>query len=311
MKIGIIFPGQGSQHCGMGKALYDTERIVQEHFEQATACLGTNMTKLCFATSDERLRRTENAQPSIFTLSVALYQLLRERAGIRASYVAGHSSGEYAALCAAEGISFVEGLHLIKKRAQAIQKATEQTEGIMRAIIRLSHDQVTELCRRYDGQPDGMQIVSIANDNGAAQQIIAGTPAAVERVSADARDLGGRVMPLSVSGAFHTKLMDEATASFAATLAAAPLRDLSIPLFANSTAQQVQSASDVRAALTTQMNSMVRWREIQKSLAACDLIIQVGPGVVYTRMLAREYPECKVVSFTSPDDWDTLAKVLG
>lgn len=135
MKIGIIFPGQGSQQCGMGKAFYDTERIVQDFFENATACLGINMTKLCFATSDERLRRTVNAQLSLFTLSSALYQLLYERAGVRPAVLAGHSCGEYAALHAAKGISFVDGLHVVKRRAECMEAATQQHEGTMRAIV--------------------------------------------------------------------------------------------------------------------------------------------------------------------------------
>ncbi|MGD1997726.1 MAG: ACP S-malonyltransferase [Candidatus Dependentiae bacterium] len=310
MKIGIMFPGQGSQHCAMGKEFYDTERIVQEYFEQATACLGINMTKLCFATSDERLRRTDSAQLSIFTLSTALYHLLHQRAGVQPTIVAGHSSGEYAALHAAGGVSFIDGLHLIQKRAALMQRATQQAEGTMRAIIRIPHDQLQEMCHRYDDPSSTEHVVSIANDNGAAQQIIAGTPAAVERVSADVRDAGGRVMPLSVAGAFHSRLMDSAAMQFAGELDRVALADLATPLIMNSTAQQQQRAVEVRPALQAQMNSMVRWRETQQVLALCDVVIQVGPGVVYSRMLQREHAGCTVVSFTHPHDWKKLEEVL-
>ena len=200
-KVGVIFPGQGSQFSGMCKELYDNERVIQGFFDEAASCLDTNFVKLCFASSDADLKQTRNAQTSIYVVSTAIYELITKKYGLVPYIVAGHSSGQYAALYAAGGLTFFDGLYLLDKRSQFMDEATRQHPGGMIAVLGITHGRLVEACREYDDPQKGLeQVVQVVNYNSQDQFVVSGTHDDLDVLARAVVKLGGKAIKLPVFG---------------------------------------------------------------------------------------------------------------
>ena len=311
MKIGMIFPGQGSQVLGMCKELYDRERLVQELFEQASSCLEQNFVRLCFASSDKELKETVNAQTSIFLVSASIYKILNEKYGIIPDIVAGHSSGEYSAIFAAGGMTFPDALYLLKKRALFLEEATKKYEGGMLASLGLPLKTVQKICKKYDDPSDLKFVAEIVNYNSPTQFVISGTNNELAAIASDIKQAKGKAIMLNVSGAFHSRMMKEAEDNFAAYLVKVDFKDLTVPLVNNVAAKVVKSNEEIKESLVSQMSSNVLWWPAMKRFKKCDLIIEVGPGIKYAKMIKREWPDANVVSINTQADIEQLVISLG
>jgi [acyl-carrier-protein] S-malonyltransferase len=311
MKIGMIFPGQGSQYLGMCKDLYDRERLIQELFEQASSCLNQNFVRLCFASSENELKETVNAQTSIFLVGAAIYKLLNEKYGITPEIVAGHSSGEYTSIFAAGGMTFADALYLLKKRATFLEEATKQNAGGMLAALGLSLETVQEICNKYDDPMGISKVAQIVNYNSPFQFVISGTLPELNFIASEIKDAHGKAIPLNVSGAFHCRMMKEAETNFSSYLVKVDFKDLSIPLVNNVEAKIVRTNDQIKESLVRQMSSSVLWWPAMQNFKKCDLVIEVGPGVKYGKMLKRERPEANVLSINTPADIEQLLSTLG
>ncbi|MBD3273008.1 ACP S-malonyltransferase [Candidatus Dependentiae bacterium] len=309
MKIGMIFPGQGAQYLGMGKEFFDKERIVQELFDQASNCLDKNFVRLCFASSEKELQNTVNAQTAIFLVSASIYKVLNEKYGIVPNIVSGHSLGEYSAIYAAGGISFADALYLLKKRSLFMDEATVKNPGGMIAIFGIPEQVVVEICKRYH-EPEKNKIAQVVNFNSPQQLVISGTFDELEQIKLDVKSLKGKVIPLNVAGAFHSKLMEEAQKEFSSYMLKVDFKNLSIPLINNVDAKIIIDADDVRDSLIKQISSPVLWWQSMEKLRELDYIIQVGPSDKLAKILKREWPDKKIMAINKPEDIQELFNLL-
>jgi len=310
-KIGMIFPGQGSQILGMGKDIYDRERTVQEYFEQASSCADQNFVRLCFASSENELRETVNAQTSIFLVSASLQALLKDKYGIVPDVVGGHSSGEYAAIFAAGGMNFVDALYLLKKRSMFMEEATLQYPGSMIAVIGMTHDALSTICQKYDEPTDIQRVAEIVNYNAPEQLVVSGTHAELDCVANDVRAAGGKVIPLNVAGAFHSRLMQEAEKLFAMYMVKVDFKDLTVPLVNNIEGRIVTTNQEIKESLVKQMSSHVLWWPSMQHFKDCDVIIEVGPSSKLSKALKRAWPDKEIYSFTNQAELEMIVERFG
>jgi [acyl-carrier-protein] S-malonyltransferase len=304
--IAFLFPGQGSQKVGMGRALAETFPICRDTFAEADAALGEPLSRLCFEGPEEQLTLTENTQPAILTVSIAACRLLTAE-GVRPDFVAGHSLGEYSAHVAAGTIRFDDAVRIVRRRGRYMQEAVPVGAGAMAAILGLDAAAVDEACREA-AQGD---VVSPANINGAGQVVIAGAADAVARAGERAKVRGAkRVVPLSVSAPFHCALMKPAEARLAPELRALVVQDPRVPVVANVDAAPKRSAGEAIDALIAQVSSPVRWEAVIQRLASegVTTYVEVGPGTVLSGLVRKIQRGASVVSFGAPDD---LAAVQG
>ena len=298
--IAFIFPGQGSQKVGMGKALAEAFPICRETFAEADAALGEPLSKLCFEGPDDQLMLTENTQPAILAMSVAAARLL-DSLGVRPSLVAGHSLGEYSANVVAGVITFADALRTVRRRGQYMQQAVPVGTGAMSAVLGLDAALVVQACEEA-AQGD---VVSPANMNGAGQVVIAGSKDAVSRAGERAKALGAkRIVPLPVSAPFHCALMQPAQDRLAPELRALPTSEPRVPIVANVDAHPKRSAADAIEALVAQVSSPVRWEDVMRRLAleGVTTYVEVGPGTVLSGLARKIQREATVASFGTPDD---------
>lgn len=293
-KVAFVFPGQGSQHVGMGKKLVERFPAAADVFQRADEILGYSLSELCFYGPEDDLKQTIHTQPALFVTSVAAYKAVKEK-GIAPAFTAGHSIGEYAALYAAGAFSLEEGLSLVKTRARLMQESAEANPGAMAAVLGLSAEQVKEVVSRASDAG----IVCAANFNSPIQTVISGESAAVKKASEVASEMGAkRVVPLNVNGAFHSPLMQSAADSLMEALKAAQVNNLILPVVANYTADFETEASEVRDNLAKQITGSVRWVEsVQRMLdEGAEGFIELGPGSVLAGLIKRIASGVDIVS---------------
>lgn len=296
----FMFPGQGSQFVGMGReaaADYPEARAV---FDEVDEALGFRLSDLCFRGDDGELRRTENTQPAILAVSVALHRVLAAR-GQHACCMAGHSLGEYSALVAAGSIDLTSAARLVRARGQFMQEAVAEGEGAMAAILGMEDDQVEELCV----EASQGQVVSAANYNSPGQVVIAGAATAVERAVALAKERGARrAMLLRVSAPFHCALMEPAAAKLEVALADVAIADPQVPVICNVDAVVLANADQVRSALFRQVTSPVRWVDNVSAMLGlgAERLVEIGPGKVLAGLAKRAARGTPAISVQGPED---------
>lgn len=304
-RVAVLFPGQGSQAVGMGKALAQQFSIAAQVFAEADAVLGFALSTLCFEGPEDSLRLTTNAQPAILATSVAAWRVLEHETGLRPAYVAGHSLGEYTALVVAGALSLADALRVVRERGRLMQEAVPVGVGAMAALFGLSAAEVAQVCTTA---AQG-EVVSPANLNGGGQIVVAGHAGAVRRAVDEAKARGAkRAVELAVSAPFHCALMAPAADGLARVLEPIPIKPLNIGVVTNVTADVNQEPQQVKPLLIQQVTAPVRWEESVQRLQAlgCEAAIEVGPGRVLAGLVKRIAPTLPCVSFA---DVGALAEV--
>lgn len=306
--IAFTFPGQGSQSVGMGKALYDASAAARAVFAEVDEALGQKLSALMFEGPEDELTLTANAQPALMVVSMAAMAMLNER-GVtveKAAYVAGHSLGEYSALCAAGMFSLSDTAKLLRIRGNAMQAAVPVGAGAMAAIIGAEADAVAKLC----ADSAGSEICQIANDNGGGQLVISGSAAAVARAIEGASAIGAkRAIPLSVSAPFHSALMQPAADAMREALANVTKHAPRVPVIANITVSPLTDPEIIAAKLVEQVTGQVRWRETIEWFAANNIttLYEIGSGKVLTGLAKRISKDVAGVAVNTTDDIEAMA----
>ena len=279
----FMFSGQGSQYVGMGKELYENYDAAKKVLDEADQILDFDLKDMIFNGPEEDLNNTKNTQPAIYTVSAMVKAVLNEN-GFQASAAAGHSLGEYSALYAAGVLSFADGLKLVRRRGELMDQADPDGKGTMAAVIGLADEEVEAVLAEIDG------IVTVANYNCPGQVVISGEVEAVGEAEELLGEKGAKkVIPLSVSGAFHSPLMEPAKEELKNTIEAVDFNDAQIPLIANVTADYVKSSSEIKEALIKQLDNSVRWVETIERFKedGYEDYVEVGPGRVLKGLMRR------------------------
>jgi [acyl-carrier-protein] S-malonyltransferase len=308
----FIFPGQGSQAVGMGASLAEASRAGRDVFDEVDEALGQNLFRLMREGPDEELKLTENAQPAIMAHSIAVFRALTKDCGVElaeaASFVAGHSLGEYSALCAAGAFNLSTAARLLKLRGRAMQAAVPVGQGAMAALLGADLDLAQQIA---DAAAQG-EVCAVANDNDPSQVVLSGHKAAIDRAIAMAKDMGAkRAVPLPVSAPFHCSLMQPAADAMADALGQAEIGAPAVRLYANVTAHPLSDPDRIRELLVEQVTGMVRWRESIAEMAAAGVeeFVELG-GKVLGPMVKRIAPDAKVTSVVTIEDIEALAKEI-
>jgi [acyl-carrier-protein] S-malonyltransferase len=313
MTTAFLFPGQGSQAVGMGAALADAFPAAREVFAEVDDALDQRLSLLMREGPEDQLTLTENAQPALMAVSVAVMRALKAEFDVAvtsASFVAGHSLGEYSALCAAGTLSLADAARLLKLRGQAMQRAVPVGRGAMASLIGPKTDLALAEAAAAAGAEVGVCVV--ANDNNAGNVVISGEKAAVDRAIEKAKELGARAIPLNVSAPFHCPLMAPAAEEMAAALAGAALNAPVVPVVANVTARPETDRETVRRLLVEQVTGRVRWRESMEWMAGeggVTRFVEVGSGKVLAGMAKRIAPDAESLSLNGPADLEAFVRV--
>jgi [acyl-carrier-protein] S-malonyltransferase len=321
MTRAFVFPGQGSQAVGMGRALAEAFPAARHVFEEVDEALKQKLTRLMFEGPDSDLTLTENAQPALMAVSLAVVRVLEAEGGARladkGSFVAGHSLGEYSALAAAGTLQLADAARLLKRRGQAMQRAVPVGVGAMAALLGLDLEAAVEVAKAAakapEGVPGGDEVCAAANDNAPGQVVVSGHKAAVERAIALAGERGARrSVLLPVSAPFHCALMQPAADEMAEALAGVALAAPALPLVANVTAAQVSDAETIRSLLVRQVTGMVRWRESVLYMKAngVESLVELGAGKVLAGLVRRIDRDLAASSAGTPEEVEALLKTL-
>lgn len=314
MTLALLFPGQGSQAVGMGAQLADAFASARDVFAEVDEALGQKLSVLMREGPEDQLTLTENAQPALMAVSVAVIRALKVEFDFdvaKAAYVAGHSLGEYSALAAAGAISLSDTARLLKLRGQAMQRAVPVGQGAMASLIGPKTDLALAEAAAAAGAEVGVCVV--ANDNNAGNIVISGEKAAVDRAIEKAKELGARAIPLNVSAPFHCPLMQPAADEMAAALASAAILAPVVPVVANVLARPESDPEAIRRLLVEQVTGRVRWRESMEWMATeggVTRFVEVGSGKVLTGMAKRIAPEAESLPLNTPEELEAFAKAL-
>jgi len=305
-----LFPGQASQYVGMGRDLHDRYPQIRALYRQTREITGADIAGVSFDGPAETLKQTNYTQLAILVHSVAAASLLNEQ-GIQPDYVAGHSVGEYAALVAAGSLAFEESVRLVRLRSALMHEAGQKQPGAMAAVMGLAPQEVDDVCRSAseDGEP-----VQPANYNSPMQTVIAGAVPAVKRAMDAARAAGARrVIPLEVSGAFHSELMEYARQGLAEAIEAAAIVRAETPVVANVTARPVTAPDDIRRLLIEQLTRPVRWAESMQSLVdnGVDTVVEAGPGSILSGLMKRMHRGVHILNADRLEDVSSVVETLG
>lgn len=297
-KIAFVFPGQGAQTVGMGKDAYEASDAARAVFERADEALGFKLSEIIFNGPDETLKQTVNTQPALLTVSMALLELIREH--IRPDYAAGHSLGEYSALAAAGVLSFEDAVRTVRLRGEFMEAAVPGGRGAMAAVLGAERSALQALC---DAVTADTGLVELANVNCPGQIVVSGTAEGVQAVVERGREEAGakRVIPLEVSGPFHSSLMEPAAERLGRVLADVPMRDAAVPVIANVTAEPVTAAGQIRELLQRQVVSPVLWEDTVTRLVSLgvDTFVEIGPGTVLAGLIRKTDRSANVYSVNS------------
>ena len=307
--IAFVFPGQGSQHVGMGRALCDRFPEARAVFEEAEDALGLDLRELCFGGPEADLNRTENTQPATLAVSVAALRVLQGHGAPGPAWVAGHSLGEYSALVAAGALGLADAVKVVRERGRLMQQAVPEGEGSMAAILGLEAAAVREVCE-VAGQGE---VVAPANLNGGGQVVISGAREAVRRAVQLARDRGARkVVELAVTAPFHCTLMKPAAEGLREALESVEVLPLRVGVVTNVEAALNTDPERVKPLLVQQVVAAVRWEESMKVLAGlgCERVIELGPGRVLAGLLRRIDRGMRTFNLEKPEDLDKLLPEL-
>lgn len=299
MKIVLLFPGYGSQFVGMAKELYDESRTIQEYFEEASNCLNVNFVKLCFASSDAELCKASNAYTSTFLVSCALDALLKEE-GITPTLLTGYNLGEYAALFAAGGISFPDGLYLLNKYATFYEESlTSMSVGALR-IKNMSAKTIEALCKTIS---KGEHEVHLACTHSDDDVIITGHVPALDALRVQINDQPNIIIDTApVEVGLHSSLMDPIVQNFTMYLEKVDFKDLTIPLMNNTDAGILLTGEQIKTRITELINKPIAWHEVMHALADYDVIIEVGPGTALSTLAKAKYPDKLICSINKRSD---------
>jgi [acyl-carrier-protein] S-malonyltransferase len=305
MTTAVVFPGQGSQTVGMGKALAERYPVAREVFAEVDAALSQSLSRIMFEGPDTELTSTANAQPALMAVSLAVSRVLEREAGLdlarSAAFVAGHSLGEYSALAAAGAMSVAETARLLRLRGEAMQKAVPAGKGAMAALLGVEDEQA----RAIAAEAAGSDVCDVANDNGGGQVVVSGSAEAVNRAMAIAKAQGvKRAVLLPVSAPFHCRLMEPAAEAMRNALSRVAIRAPRVPVVANVLARAIDEPEEIRAALVAQVCGTVRWRESVEFMAKSGVLrfLELGSGKVLAGLIKRIAPETVASSIGTPDD---------
>lgn len=297
-KIAFVFPGQGAQAVGMGKDVYESHAAARAIFDRADEVLGFSLSKLAFEGPDEQLRQTANTQPALLAASIAMLETYKEQQ-VKPDFVAGHSLGEYSALVAAEVISFDDALRLVRARGQFMEHAVPGGQGAMAAVLGAERDALQALCVDITAMTG---LVELANVNCPGQIVVSGSAQGVAAIVERGKEAGAkRVIPLDVSGPFHSSLMQPAADSLAEELAKVEFHAARVPVIANVHASPVTAGEELRELLVKQVVSPVLWEDTIKYLIGegVDTFVEIGSGTVLAGLIKKIDKSVQVISVNS------------
>lgn len=319
MSIAFTFPGQGSQQVGMGKDLADEFQVARDVFNEVDDALGKSLTKIMWEGPADELTLTENAQPALMAVSIAVMRCLESEFGLdlaqKVKYVAGHSLGEYSALAAAGTFSLTDTAQLLRIRGKSMQAAVPVNEGAMAALLGLDLPDAEKLAEKASLAEDGStEVCNAANDNAPGQVVLSGKRSAVERAVELASEFGARrAVLLDVSAPFHCSLMQPAADAMKDALSNTDMKNPVVPLVANTLASEITDANAIREGLVNQVTGRVRWRESVEYMAANGIttLYEIGSGRVLTGLARRIERSLEANSIGTPDDIKGSAEVFG
>jgi [acyl-carrier-protein] S-malonyltransferase len=307
-KIAFVFPGQGAQAVGMGKDAYESNEAARVIFDQADVALGFGLSVLAFEGPEEQLRQTANTQPALLATSIALLEMYKAQK-VNPDFVAGHSLGEYSALVAAGVLAFEDAIRLVRARGQFMEKAVPSGQGAMAAVLGADRDQLQALCADVTATAG---LVELANVNCPGQIVVSGSAEGVAAVAERGKEAGAkRVIPLDVSGPFHSSLMQPAADALAAELAKVEFRDAHIPVITNVHALPVTSGDELRELLVKQVVSPVQWEDTIHYLIGqgVDTFVEIGSGTVLAGLIKKIDKSVQIVSVNSAASASATAEV--
>lgn len=304
-KIAFVFPGQGAQSVGMGKDVFEAYELAKHVYETANEVLGKNISGICFEGPEEDLKQTINTQPAIVTSSIALLEVLKSKISAKPSFVAGHSLGEYCALYESKALSLENTLKLIQKRADAMSKVKG---GTMAACLALSDDKVKEILAKVD-----CGYVDVANYNCPGQVVITGDEEPVAKAAELLKEAGAkRVLPLAVSGAFHSKKMEKASKEFGEFLSNIEVKDAQIPVVTNVDAKLTTLGSELKEKMPKQICSSVYWTQSVQNMIeqGVDTFVEVGPGKVLAGLIKKINAEVTIYNVYDSESLEACVEAL-